>query len=86
MSDQLRTLLAAASAAAAATGDMVEACRDMNADFANGTIHPASNVGSGETAHALADALRLLLDLDDQPNEETTQLQGALARYLDPLI
>ncbi|WP_420415886.1 hypothetical protein [Marinovum algicola] len=70
-------VLAAASAANAAAGDMIEAARD-------GEITRMSNVGSGETVTALADALRLLIDgTDGQGDTDTNQLHGALVRFLE---
>jgi hypothetical protein len=78
MNEQRTRLLAAASAANAAAGDMIECARDEN-------MHPSSNVASGETAIALVDALRLLVDVVEPGDEETNQLRGALVRFLDPL-
>lgn len=84
MADQIETaaaiakLLAATSAAASACVDMAEACREPE------TIGLSFAVG--ETAQSLADALRLFLEARDTvgcPAEDTTQLQGALARYLE---
>lgn len=67
-------LLASASAANAAAGDMIEAARD-------GEISPISNVGTGETITALADALRLLIEATEDP--DAGQLYGALVRFLE---
>lgn len=69
-------LLAAASCASAAACDLVEEVRDGKA--ANFT-----EVASGETDIALADALRLLLDAGPVRDEASNQLHGALVRYLE---
>ena len=76
MDDRIKTLLAAASAAGSASTDMVECARD-------GSISAISNVGSGETLTALADALRLLLDAASGGTEEENQLHGAVVRFLE---
>ena len=75
--EQVHLLLAAASAASAATNDLVEACRDDS-------ISATSNVGAGETLTALADAMRLLLDATSDETEGENQLHGAVIRFLDP--
>jgi len=76
MPDQIATLLAAASAASSAATDMIEAARD-------GKISATSNIGSGETCIALADALRMLLDATSGESEDETQLHGAVIQYLE---
>lgn len=76
MQEQMTTLLAAASAASAATSDIIEAARGDH-------ISASGSVGSGETTVALADALRLLLDAISCETEEETQLHGAVVRFLD---
>lgn len=76
MSDTIKTLLAAASAAGSAATDMVECARD-------GSISEYGNVGSGETLIATADALRLLLDASSGGTEEENQLHGAVVRHLE---
>lgn len=70
------SLLAAASAASAATTDMIEAARDE-------TISPASGVGSGEALTALADAMRLLMDTNPIVSDDANQLHGAVVRFLE---
>jgi len=76
MSDSIKTILAAASAAGSASTDMVECARD-------GSISATGNVGSGETLLALADALRLLLDAASGGTDEENQLYGAVVRFLE---
>lgn len=76
MQEKKATLLAAASAASAATSDMIEAARGDH-------ISAFDGVGSGETITSLADALRLLLDAASGETEEETQLHGAVVRFLD---
>lgn len=55
---------------------MIEAVRD-------GSISPFDNVGSGETLTIIADSVRLLIDAMSVEDESTTQLHGALVRFLD---
>ncbi|WP_421907091.1 hypothetical protein [Mameliella sp.] len=69
-------LLAAASAASAATSDMIEAARDKE-------ISPVGRVGSGETLTLLADAMRLLLEANPDASDDANQLHGALIRFLE---
>lgn len=69
-------LLAGASSASAAASDMIEDVRD-------GEITPTSNIICGDTAIMLADSLRLLIDAMPDPDEETTQLHGAVSKFLD---
>ncbi len=76
MTDRMAQIAASASAANAAVGDMIEVLRD-------GEITPFSNVGSGETLTALADALRLFLEATDDASDDANQLQGSLARFLE---
>lgn len=76
MSEQIRALLASASAAGSAATDMVECARD-------GSVSAFGNIGSGETLIALADALRLLLDATSGETEDENQLHGAVVRFLD---
>ena len=80
MNTQMQTLLAAASAANAAAGDMIDAVRD-------GSVSCTGNIGAGETTIALADSLRLLLDVaEDETVEDVSQLMAALARFLEGRI
>ncbi|MBY6120230.1 hypothetical protein KUV64_13920 [Mameliella alba] len=76
MNDAARKLLAAASAASAATTDMIEAARE-------GEIKPVSNVGSGEALTMLADAMRLLMEANPIVADDANQLHGALIRFLE---
>jgi len=73
-------LLAAASAAQAAALDLIEAARD-------GSVSCTGNIGAGKTTIALADSLRLLLDVaEDETVEDVSQLMAALARFLEGRI
>ncbi|MBW4983697.1 hypothetical protein KZZ07_14215 [Mameliella sp. CS4] len=79
MAEQKKTLLAAASAASAATLDMIEAALDD-------AITPMSGVGSGEALTTLADAMRLLIDVNPIVSDDANQLHGALIRFLEGRI
>jgi hypothetical protein len=76
MTDTMQRLLAAASQAQGATCDMIEAARD-------GAIRPIDNVGSGDTLTIMADGTRLLIEAMETDDESTTQLYGALVRFLE---
>jgi hypothetical protein len=77
MSEQITTLLAAASQVSAATSDLIEATRE-------GAVTQHDNVGSGDTATILADGLRLLLlaTSDFEDSQEAIQLLDALERFI----
>lgn len=70
-------LLAAASSAAYAAGDIVEAVRDTNI--------LSDNVGDGTTLNTLADGLRLLIEATPPSahDAKTAILKGALEHFLD---
>lgn len=76
MIDLHRNLLAAASAASSAATDLIEEVRD-------GCPLTFGNAATGETATALADALRLLLEATEADHDPATQMIGALARFLE---
>jgi hypothetical protein len=85
ISDPMTKLRAATAQAASAVADMAQAVED-------GEIRSIGNVGAGETTPALADALRLLIEVEgacsDDPDtfnadEASTQLYGALTRFLE---
>jgi hypothetical protein len=75
MQPKVRALLAAAENTSAASVDMIEAARD-------GGPRAGDNVSTGETLMILADAMRLLMDTMPGGNEDRTQLQVAVIRYL----
>lgn len=77
MTGPIPDLLAAASAAAVAATDMIEAARD-------GGISAVGNVGSGETVITLAESLFVLIDIiATDEDEPLNQLRGALAKFLE---
>lgn len=76
MSDPMTKLRAATAQAASAVADMAQAVED-------GEIRAMGNVGAGETTPDLADALRLLIEVEASPDDTTNQLHGALTRYLE---
>lgn len=83
-SDPMTKLRAATAQAASAVADMAQAVEERQ-------ISAMGNVGAGETTPALADALRLLIEVEGQTTapdtfnatETTNQLYGALTRYLE---
>lgn len=79
MEPKARSLLAAAEHTASASVDMIEAARD-------GGPRAGDNVSTGETLMILADAMRLLLDTMPGADEDRTQLQGAVIRYLESVL
>lgn len=83
--DPMTKLRAATAQAASAVADMAQAVED-------GEIRVFGNVGAGETTPVLADALRLLIEVEgaysDDPasfnaDETSTQLYDALTRFLE---
>lgn len=79
MQPKVRALLAAAENTSAASVDMIEAARD-------GGPRAGDNVSTGETLMILADAMRLLMDAMPGGDEDRTQLQGAVIRYLESAL
>ena len=79
MDETIAKLLAAASQAQGAAGDMIEAVRE-------GSITPHDNVGSGDTATILADGLRNLIELTESDTGSAGQLHGALIRFLEDRV
>lgn len=75
--DRALKLLAAAEGTSTATTDMIECARH------NAGLKYADNISGGDTITQLADSLRLLIDCLPNMTEDTTQLQGALVRFLE---
>lgn len=75
--DPMTKLRAATAQAASAVADMAHAVEE-------GEIRAFVNVGAGEATPPLADALRLLIEAMDAPDDSTAnQLHGALVRFLE---
>lgn len=74
--EKMKKLLAGAAQAQAAAIDMIEAARA-------GEIHPADNIGDGDTTTILADGLRLLIEAAGDEDENANQLHGVLVKFLE---
>lgn len=79
MLPNVKSLLAAAEHVNCASVDMIEAARD-------GGPRAGDNVSTGVTLMILADAMRLLVDTMPDGDEDRTQLQGAVIRYLESVL
>jgi hypothetical protein len=76
MDKTVNKLLAAAEHTSNASFDLIEAARQE-------LLCPLGNIARGDTLSILADAMRLLIEVMPDEDDDRDQLRGALIRYLE---